>query len=290
MMYLTKTWGFDEPCGPLQFSEQGYREGARAKLQPGDLVVIAGTQGEPTLPSEQGRVLGLMQPTTEPVMTLDYDVTTDANSHDNEGNYKWPFALHNERAWVYDDRPLLKDLIDRKLPYHSATTIVELTAEEEARFAALRKREIALLPSFKRTLRTEGKEAARRGGWPPATTRRTGIMHVRKAPASTYCFELRGAREPAFKIGWAFDAKQRGKGFNHASLPSLGGLEYVPVYEEPWPTARQAFRMEHALLKKLQRYRSAKNIEVVVGIQKKELVREWTDTLLAMKRAASIGN
>ncbi len=54
-VYVTKTWGFSSPCGPLQFSQRGWRDRARAMLAPGDLGVIVGTMGDETLDEERGR-------------------------------------------------------------------------------------------------------------------------------------------------------------------------------------------------------------------------------------------
>lgn len=56
-VYLTKTWGFASPSGPLQFSQRGRRERAREALRPGDLVVIVGTVGEETDLEERGKIL-----------------------------------------------------------------------------------------------------------------------------------------------------------------------------------------------------------------------------------------
>jgi len=71
-MYMTKTWGFSVPCGPLQFRLSGFRDRARGLLQPGDLVAIVGTFGANTPEQERGMILGLMEPSTVVVSSLDY--------------------------------------------------------------------------------------------------------------------------------------------------------------------------------------------------------------------------
>lgn len=73
-VYMTKTWGFGIPSGPLQFSQRGWRDRARDMLRPNDLVVIVGTMGEETLSEERGKILGLMEPTTTIVSSLDFDL------------------------------------------------------------------------------------------------------------------------------------------------------------------------------------------------------------------------
>jgi len=57
-VFMTKTWGFSTPCGPLQFSTEGWRAKARAALQPGDLVVTVGTKNFRTVPAERNAPRG----------------------------------------------------------------------------------------------------------------------------------------------------------------------------------------------------------------------------------------
>src|SRR5581483_12252163 len=122
----------------------------------------------------------------------------------------------------------------------------------------------------------EGEEAARRRGAPPPSTTRTGVMHMRRAPASTYLFQLLGAREPAFKIGWAFDWRQRRRGFDQVSMPGLGGLSYTAKLHQLWPTAMEAFRMEQALLARFDGGRHPANREVITGVSFDELETAWS--------------
>ncbi len=82
-LYMTKVWGFGAPSGPLQFSTNGWRERAREILQPGDLVVLVGTKTEQTSPGSQGRLLGMMEPTTEVARSLDFDLQPRAEDYDD---------------------------------------------------------------------------------------------------------------------------------------------------------------------------------------------------------------
>jgi len=84
---MTKVWGFDVPCGPLQFSTKGWRDRARDILRGGDLVVLVGTKGEETDPKSRGRVLEMMEPTTEVVSALDFDLNRRAVDFDDDGNH-----------------------------------------------------------------------------------------------------------------------------------------------------------------------------------------------------------
>src|SRR5256885_103412 len=100
-VYMTKVWGFGVPCGPLQFSTAGWREKARRLLNPGDLVVLVGTKGRQTDSQFQGRALGIMEPTTEVVSSLDFDLQERPIDYDSEGNYRWPYGFLNRRAWEF---------------------------------------------------------------------------------------------------------------------------------------------------------------------------------------------
>jgi hypothetical protein len=97
-LYLTKTWGFSSPSGPLQFSTNGWRTNARNALKSGYMVLIVGTKGSETDEDEQGRILGLMEPTKHVVSSLDYDLIRGPQDLDAAGNYKWPFGLELVRA------------------------------------------------------------------------------------------------------------------------------------------------------------------------------------------------
>ena len=185
-IYMTKVWGFHTPVGPLQFSTQGWRDRARADLKPGDLVILVGTKTENTDPDERGRVLGVMEPTTEVVMSIDFEMHTRLADFDDEGHYRWPYGLLNRRAWLFaEPRPLLAEISAREFHMDSALGLVELTASEAAAVEKLPREEVALLAPTKAYARVHGNEAARRRGAPPPTTTRRGVMHLRAAPAYT---------------------------------------------------------------------------------------------------------
>jgi hypothetical protein len=137
-VYLTKTWGFSAPSGPLQFSTAGWRTTARGMLEPGDLVVIVGTKGAETDEPERGKVLGLMEPTRHVVSSLDYDLIRGPQDLDASGRYKWPFGLELTRAWRIDDpRPLLSDISSRRFHMDSAQGIVLLDDPDAQAILAL---------------------------------------------------------------------------------------------------------------------------------------------------------
>jgi hypothetical protein len=290
-VYLTKTWGFDSPSGPLVFRQNGSRKSARSVLKDGDLVVIVGTMTSPTLIEQRGKMLGLMEPTKEIANTLDYELVTFPDHFDEGGQYRWPFALELRRAWRFlEPRTLLSAVSSREFGIDSGQGIVPLTPDEATRILALPHEEVGLLHQSIRTktrIDLEGPDSARKKAAPPPTTRRNGIMHMRRMSAFTYAMEIEHASQSAFKIGWAFDHKARARQFNLSSLPKLGGLRYKIRLERLWDTAFDAFRMEQWLLRNFDTLRHPSNREVVCPIDLRSVEAAWVEYLI--KRSSPSG-
>ena len=281
-IYITKVWGFRTPVGPLQFSTLGWRKKALQQLQSGDLVVLVGTMGDQTPDDMKGRLLGIIEPTSEPVSSLDFDVRKSPG-HFVDGKYKWPLGLMTLRAWSLPDRPLLSEISNRKFGMDTAQGIVALNDTEAARVRALdRVEEDLLQPTASAQARMHGKHGAAKPTAPPPTTTRRGVMHMRRAPAYTYAMLVVGARPAAFKIGWAFDYKQRARQFNHLAMPDLGGLHYKPHLLHFWDTARQAYAMEQRLLDQFVEQRHSENNEIVFGIEQRVLEHIWRQAVSQM--------
>ena len=96
-VYITKVWGFSAPVGPLQFSLSGWRERARDILRPGDRVILVGTMGSETAEADHNRILGMMEPTTDAVSSLDYNLARGPGDFEKGGRYKWPYGLTTYR-------------------------------------------------------------------------------------------------------------------------------------------------------------------------------------------------
>jgi hypothetical protein len=274
-VYMTKVWGFDDPCGPLQFSASGWRDKARDVLRPGDLVVLVGTMGTETPKTERGLLLGIMEPTTEVVSSLDFPIRIEAQDYDESGKYRWPFGLLIKRAWKITERKPLGEISTRTFNMDAALGIIPLTAEEAVKVMRLARTEAKLLSPARPRLGNEGDDYARKSGAPPPTTTRVGTMHMRRAPAFTYVMFIEGADRPASKIGWAFNYRHRQRQFNLASLPAIGGLRYRTTRFEKWNTAMEAFLMEQSVLRRLDPHRHTTNREVVYNVDDGELEVAW---------------
>lgn len=128
-----------------------------------------------------------MEPTRHVASSLDYDLIRGPQDLDSAGNYKWPSGLELVRAWRFDDpRPLLTDITTRRFHMDTAQGIVRLEPDEADSILALPRSEVGLLSAIAARARVERADAARRKAAPAPTTKRTGIMHMRRAPAFTY--------------------------------------------------------------------------------------------------------
>ena len=70
-LFLTKVWGWDVPVGPIQFSTSGWRDNALRQLK----TATGWCWWAPwaTRPRKmKGGLLGVMEPSREPVMSLDF--------------------------------------------------------------------------------------------------------------------------------------------------------------------------------------------------------------------------
>jgi hypothetical protein len=90
---------------------------------------------------------------------------------------------------------------------------------------------------------------------------------------------IEGASPPSFKIGWAFDWRQREQHFNQAAMPELGGVRYRTILHELWDTATDAFRMEQSLLRHFDALRHDRNQEVVSAVAADTIQMTWIDYL-----------
>lgn len=276
-LFLTKVRNWDVPVGPMQFRTNGLRENAIQQLSKGDRVVLVGTMSDGVPENMKGRLLGVMEPSREPVMSLDFAMPKRPEDFKGE-EYKWPWGLMNFRAWSLPQRPKLKDISEREFGMFSTQGIVSLDSEEAARVLALEWREEELLkPTAQASRRMEKKHGhgvSKRSSPPPTTTRR-GVMHMRGAPAYTYAMKIIGASPDAIKIGWAFDYKSRARQFNRGAMPGLGGLKYNPIRFHLWDTARQAYAMEQKLLAGWDDRLHPDNREIVLGLSDDDLGAAW---------------
>jgi hypothetical protein len=104
--------GFSPGTWPLvSFGLEGNRDALSREAEPGDGVVIVGTQEAPTPEDERGRLLGMAEFGRDAVDTADVlDLATLSPEHfDEHWIIKWPKSLPMIRAWRFTGRPLLTE-------------------------------------------------------------------------------------------------------------------------------------------------------------------------------------
>ncbi len=281
-VFVSKVWGFDNPCGPLVFNSAGWRDNSAAELQPSDRVLLVGTWGDETAEPDRNRILGMMEPSNIQVATSDFPLPnpTDHRAYREDGSYRWPFGLLNKRAWEFAPGLFLGAVAPREgNPFGSAAAagIVPLTPEEAARVLAHPHHEIELLKSISTDKKLVGEQEAKRRGAPvPTEGVRRGVMHMRLAPAYVYWFRLvAGKTIVGHKIGWAFEWKRRLGQFNSVSLAALGGLQYKGHQVQLLGTARLAYHVEQQLFTALDQHRHPANREILTGIATPKVEEVW---------------
>lgn len=294
-VFVSKVWGFDNPCGPLVFNSAGWRDNSAAKLQPDDRVILVGTWGDETAEPDKNRILGMMEPSKVQVATSDFPLPnpTDPRVFKEDGTYRWPFGLLNIRAWEFEPGLFLDAVAPREgNPFGSAAAagLVPLTSEEAKRVLAYPHHEIELLKSINTDRKIFGEQEAKKRGAPvPTEGVRRGVMHMRRAPAYVYWFQLViNEKIVGHKIGWAFEWKRRLGQFNSVSLSALGGLHYKPHSFQLFGTARLAYHVEQQLLTSLDQHRHRANREILTGIATSKVQEVWDKFVSAAVLGKSI--
>lgn len=275
MYFVTKVWGFGEPSGPLPFNSNGNRARAVRLLSPGDRVLLVTTKTEQVDEDLQGMVVAAVEPTTVEVSSFDFDIQTRPRDINARGEYKWPYGLMLKRAWAVDPPVPFSEVSSRTFSMAAVTSIVPLDRPDEVAHAdALTLREVDLLaPRPGKLGKEEQQQLARSKSSPGVALIRRGWINLRHAPAWTYAMQI--GNQNHWKIGWAFDPERRRRDFEHAAMPSLGGLAYRVRFREHWNTAKQAWRMEQQFLRHFDTRRSPHNHEVLFEVLEKDLSAVW---------------
>jgi hypothetical protein len=279
-VFASRFWGFSPATHPVvTFGKSGHLKRLLKLSAPSDYVLFVGTQAEPTLDQERGRILGLSQFGRVEVDPLDLIDPAATNPHEFvRGKYKWPKGLPILRAWKFDDRPKLVDTIGRQLSMYATVGVIELTEEEKASVFALAMSpvEVRRSEAFDR-IQTIADDLARRGptlglvasSWSGEVTRDVG--------GQAFTYAARFGNRDIWKIGWAKDVMARCADLNkHVPVEALNESWRMP-YSHKWASGEAANRMEQRVLENLDSFRSEG--ERVVCTEK-QLVHAWTSTLV----------
>ena len=213
-VFLTKVWGYDPESYPfLGFSEDGRRSSYIKEAEHGDWLIVVGTKQVPTVEEEQGRLLGLVQLGLDPLDSLEIlkeiGSPVEDNQYNDNGSYKWPYALPFLKAYIFADKPDCKDIFGTYLPgFYWATNAVNLefffdrALVEEIFDSKLIETDIHEIPSLKKAQTYSQNLRGRKSGptGPSPSHTRCG-SNREKGKGYTYALKLIGRSNDAFKIG-----------------------------------------------------------------------------------------
>jgi hypothetical protein len=258
-IFGTRFWGFGPAEYPFAgFTYPGSRDSLIARSRPGDLLLILGTKGEETAKEDRGQLLGLIEFERTAAFADDFilDGQIPANLLDENGKFRWPYAVPAIRAWEFTPPRDIWSVLRRQLTMAATTSVDQLTPEEVELVLALPKAEISLPPSRART--RADRVAANRivqldknaPGQPgPAPAEWSALVAHEDGPTATYV--MRFGKRNVWKIGISKNPKQRLNALNFSVPVEVLSEEWALHVVQKWENGMLAYEMEQALLRKL---------------------------------------
>lgn len=301
-VFLTKTWGwFPERDPTFGFSQEGARSKFLRESTAGDWIIITGTKSPPTDPSEQGRLLGMCRVGKQKVNAAKIleELGRDLFDHelDENGNFKWPWAMPVIEARVFAPQPDTKEVCGTYFPGQEwAAYAIDLTDRvapeiiEKILNLPYRDAEVAKIPEIRSAHAYDEANRLHReygsSGPPPSAQRAASSRDLDVGYA--YAFLLTGGKvTPAIKIGSTRDPAARLLQLNRELRTSLTGCEWQAITTQIFPDENFAYQFEQKLLKQLRSNLVSGEREIVkMSVAKMRdawaslyLSREWVEPL-----------
>lgn len=280
-IFIKRFWGFKPDIWPIvSFGLDGNRRDLINKSAPGDMVAFVGTMTDEVEPEEQGRLLGLAEFGRQEVDSLKVlsPSAIRPEHYNKQGGFKWPVALPMVRAWRFDDKPRLLDVLDRQLTYEATTRTVSLTEREQLALFELSRTEVSL-PDIEILKRYRIENDALSAGHPttgPVPSFRAGNGgHDPTRAGLTYA--MRFGKRNHWKIGWCRDVKNRLRAINKHVPSEILEEEWRVYLWKQWDTRTQAFEMEQRLFGLLDNKRTQGER---ISCTQAELDTAWTTALV----------
>lgn len=259
--FAKRVYGFDPTRWPtISFSLAANRDLLLQQSEIGDYIVFVGTQDDPTAEEDRGRILGSARIGRTPVNTLDLIAAPDEKPRydfNDDGSFRWPYAVAMTKAWAFPAKPRLLDVIARQLPMNAISQAVLLNDEDSSAIQALVGVEIEI-PNSATIERLRTLEAAlTRGqpttGVPPVAWSRT-VTHTIGNASVTYV--MRYGNTDCWKIGHATNERLRLAEVNKHIPIEITGTNWNLCLIQRWQNEEQAYAMEQRLLGILTERRS----------------------------------
>ena len=259
-LFITRVWGFDpERCPVISFGLEGNRDRLLTESSPGDRIVFVGTLREPTPEPMRGRLLGMAGIGRIPVDTVDIidDDVRGPHDYDEAGKFRWPKAIPMVRAWRFTPPPMLLDVLEEQLPYHTtpqavALSQVDANAVLELDTTPVPLPELEVLTNAMLLDQALGESNPTTGPKPSSWSREAR----RDVERASFTYAFRFGTSDTWKIGHTVDINERLRQVNR-HIPS----EVIPErwnarFHQRWESEIDAYSMEQRVLKALERQRT----------------------------------
>jgi hypothetical protein len=264
----------------VAFGKEGNRDALLRASKPGDRVVFVGTQGEPTVSEERGRLLGMAEFARIAVNTRDIvdPGLMQARDLNEDGAHVWGWALPMVRAWRFTE-PRLKliDVLREQLSYEATVRAVLLNEADTGMVMALPNEEVPVTANARVRGLTEAVDAIRGIGPTTGLTPTSwegGVSHDATREAWTYA--MRFGRRNIWKVGHAQDVEQRLRQINlHVPHEELGERWEFHMRQR-WPDSVAAFGMEQRVFEAMKKFRTEGER---MRCTEKELLAAWAASL-----------
>jgi hypothetical protein len=259
-IFATRVWGFDPAYWPvITFGLEGNRDRLLKQSQVGDCIVFVGTQNAPTHESERGRLLGIAQIGRIATDTLSVVPQSVLHPHDYDeyGNFRWPKALAMTRAWAFNEKPLLKDVLSKQLPFNATAQAVLLSDEDAERIKNLRAAEI-VIPSSHTIEKLQKLEMALSNGKPTKgvipSAWNSNVTRTLGNPSVTYA--MRYGTTDCWKIGHTTNTQQRLNEVKKHIPHEITNAQWALYLTQKWADENMAYAMEQKLFSLLEKQRT----------------------------------
>lgn len=263
-VFGTRFWGFDPAVYPFAgFTYEGSRNDLIKRSRSGDRLLVLGTMGEETAEADRGRLLGLLEFERTAASAEDFIDKGEVpkNLLDENGRFRWPYAVPVVRAWEFTPARDIRGVIGRQLTMAATTGVDELSEVEAGKVLSLPMTEIPL-PRSRAKVRSDRISTNRdvqltlnAPGQPgPSPSEWSALVAHQDGPTATYLMRF-GLRN-IWKIGISKNPKQRCEGLNFSVPTEELREEWKLQLVQKWSSGALAYDMEQALLEKLTCYRT----------------------------------
>ncbi|WP_108836709.1 GIY-YIG nuclease family protein [Tateyamaria sp. Alg231-49] len=267
-VFYTYIWGSAAGSSkgyPMTFTGKGPRTMAIHRSQPGDLVFgivsNAPTSGAPIDPKLAGRVACVWQITHATADTTDFGITSQSEwDVDEDGNYRWPYALRAMRIWGIETLPLFRELTGytNKTHHMDAVTSIREVSDPKLIASLMELQTIEVEPMQPQFSSMEGQVIK--------------LLNKHRNPYSVepknhdfwYVYVL--TLGDAVKIGYSHNPQSRRDAYNLGRLPDRGEKLWELKATQPYPSEQAAQAVEAELHRAFSACVTQHNQEVFVGV------------------------